>query len=452
MKKPVISIFVTTLLAVTVTSLSIPVNSTMAAQKRNSELNEYILSKDTIQESDRFREEMGLSSKNLRSISNDPKNFSEKYGVFLTEKEEKELDERLEEQKNQIPKIKDFIENHLQDEFAAMYIDQKLGGVINIGFKTGSEEKVKKFEEDLKKLYSKGMVEIYYTDYTEEQLDEMAESVSEKRNELAEKGLNVTSVSVNIPEQKIDIGVEKKKAFARSLLLNSETVSDIGLDIDSNLFNIFEEGVHQAQASPSDKFRPIQAGLSIVNTDAGKFCTSAFSAQIGTKFYVLTAGHCAESDTDKFSQGGPRFGKVADYNFGGNVDSAIIKLDEGSKDATYYLFGNSKSKLYAINEVQKTKNETVGDAVCISGATTQTVKCGTLKTKNWKGDVLTHSGDKVYLSGMRQATYTSTRGDSGAPIFLGGTAIGIHSTSGGIYSHISRVINHFEIDDIFIGN
>lgn len=181
MKKPVISIFVTTLLAVTVTSLSIPVNSTMAAQKRNSELNEYILSKDTIQESDRFREEMGLSSKNLRSISNDPKNFSEKYGVFLTEKEEKELDERLEEQKNQIPKIKDFIENHLQDEFAAMYIDQKLGGVINIGFKTGSEEKVKKFEEDLKKLYSKGMVEIYYTDYTEEQLDEMAESVSEKK-------------------------------------------------------------------------------------------------------------------------------------------------------------------------------------------------------------------------------------------------------------------------------
>ncbi|EST52149.1 hypothetical protein T458_23940 [Brevibacillus panacihumi W25] len=452
MKKLGTSIFIATLLAVTVTSFSIPVNSTMAAQKQNSELNEYIVSNDAIHESEKFREEMGLSSKNLKSISNDPKNFSEKYGIFLTKKEEKELDERLEEQKNQIPKIKDFIEKHLQDEFAAIYIDQKLGGVINIGFKTGSEEKVEKFEKDLKKLYSKGMVEIYYTDYTEEQLDEIAESLSEKRDELAEKGLDITSVSVNIPEQKIDIGVEKKNAAARSLLLDSESVSDIDLDIDSNLINIFEEDVHEAQASPSEYYRPIQAGLRIDNMDTGGYCTSAFSARIGTKFYVLTAGHCAESDTDRFSQGGDRFGRVADYNNGGNVDAAIIKLDDGSDDATYYLFGNGRSKLHAIDEVQRTKDETVGDAVCISGARTQTVKCGTLETKNWSGYAKTPSGDRVYYSGMRQATYASANGDSGSPIFLGGTAIGIHSTAGGIYSHISRVINHFGIDDIFIGN
>ncbi|MGG1659499.1 S1 family peptidase [Brevibacillus sp. NRS-1366] len=447
MKKLGTSLLVAALLATTVVTFSIPATSTLAAQKQNLELEDYILSKDVVQESEKFREEMGLSLKNLKSLSDDPTNFSEKYGIFLTKKEEKELDKRLEEQKIHIPKIKDYIEKHLKDEFAAIYIDQKSGGVVNIGFKTGSEESVKKFEKDLKKLYSKGMVEIYYTDYTEEQLDKIAESVSEKRDELAEKGLDLSSVSVNIPEQKIDIGVAKKKDVARSLLLDTDSVSDLDLDIDSNLVNIFEEDVREAQASVSDKFRPIQAGLRIDDMDDGGYCTSAFSAQIGTKFYVLTAGHCIGTNTDRWSQGGSRFGRSTDYNFGGNVDAAIIKLDDGSDDATYYLFGNSKSKLYAIDEVQKTKNETVGDAVCISGAKTQVVKCGTLQTKNWSG-----YSDQTYLSGMRQASYESAKGDSGAPIFLGGTAIGVHSSSGGIYSHITRVINYFDIDDIFIGN
>lgn len=447
MKKLGASLLVAALLATTVVTFSIPATSTLAAQKQDLVLENYILSKDAIQESEKFREEMGLSSKNLKTLSNDPKNFSEKYGIFLTKKEEKELDERLEAQKNQIPKIKDYIEKHLKDEFAAIYIDQKSGGVVNIGFKTGSEESVKKFEKDLKKLYSKGMVEIYYTDYTEEQLDKIAESLSEKRDELVEKGIELSSVSVNIPEQKIDIGVAKKKDVVKSLLLDTDSASDLDLDIDSNLINIFDEDVSEPQASVSDYFRPIQAGLRIDDMDAGGSCTSAFSAQIGTKFYILTAGHCVESGTDRWGQGGSRFGRSTDSTAGGNVDAAIIKLDDGSDDATYYLFGNSKSKLYAIDEVQRTRDETVGDAVCISGAKTQVVKCGTLSTKNWSGN----SGS-FYFSGMRKATYQSAKGDSGAPIFLGGTAIGIHSSSGGIYSHITRVVNYFDIDDIFIGN
>lgn len=453
MKKLGASLLVAALLATTVTTFSIPATSTLAAQKHSPEIQQYLESNDALKESERFREEIGLSSntKNLKALSKDSQNFSEKYGVFLTKKEEKELDARLEEQKKLIPPIKDFIAENLQEEFASMYIDQKLGGIVRIGFKTGSEEKVKKFEEELKNLYSKGMLELYYTDYTEQQLDEIAESVSEKRDVLAQRGLDISSVSVNIPEQKIDIGVKKKTAASRSLLLDSVIVSDLDLGVDGNLINIFEEDVHEVQASPSSKFRPIQAGLRITNVETGGNCTSAFSAQIGTDSYVLTAGHCVESTGDKFSQGGERFGRVEDYNFGGNVDAAIIKLDEGSDDATYYLFGNDKSKLNNIDEVQKTKNETVGDAVCISGATTRSVKCGTLESKNWSG-YLTTSDGKVYFTGLRQASYSSQSGDSGAPIFLGGTAIGIHNAGDGIYTHITRAVNHFDIDDIYIGD
>lgn len=161
MKKLGASLLVAALLATTVTTFSIRATSTLAAQKHSPEIQQYLESNDALKESERFREEMGLSSntKNLKTLSKDFQNFSEKYGVFLTKKEEKELDARLEEQKKLIPPIKDFIAENLQEEFASMYIDQKLGGIVRIGFKTGSEEKVKKFEEELKNLYSKGMLE-----------------------------------------------------------------------------------------------------------------------------------------------------------------------------------------------------------------------------------------------------------------------------------------------------
>ncbi|MEJ8545955.1 S1 family peptidase [Brevibacillus borstelensis] len=456
MKKLRKSLIATALLATLVTTLSIPATSTIAAQKHNPEALQYIMSEEAIKESERFREEMGLSSssKTVKSLSKSPQNFSEKYGAFLTKEEEDELDARLAEQKKRIPKIKDFIEENLQEEFAGIYIDQKSGGVVNIGFKNGSEEKVERYIKDLEKLYSKDLINIYYTDYTEEELNEIADSISESRETLEKEGMDITSVSVNIPDKKIDIGVKRKKTDGRKILLKQKSVRSLNLlDADDSIFNIFEEDVRDVQADPSDYFRPIQAGLQIINMESGGTCTSAFSARIGREFYVLTAGHCVDDERDRFQQGRSRFGRVADFNFGGSVDAALIELDEGSDDATYYVFGNGKSKLYAIDEVQRTRDETVGDAVCVSGSKTGRVKCGTLEKTNWNGYIEKKSkNQKVYMTGMRLASFSSIPGDSGAPIFLGGTAIGVNCAAGGVYTHISRVINYFDIDDIFTGN
>ncbi|WP_400164029.1 S1 family peptidase [Brevibacillus sp. TJ4] len=452
LRKSTITTILYTALAIT---LSIQGTLTTAAQEYEPEALEYIKSKEAIQESERFRAEMGLSSssRTLESLSNNPNNFSEKYGAFLTEEEESELDERIAEQKSRIPKIKDFIEENLKEEFASIYIDQKAGGVVNIGFKNDTEEQVERYVKDLKKMYSKDLINIYYTDYTEEQLNEIAESISESRKDLEKEGIDISSVSVNIPAQKINIGVLRKPSAARALLLDrgNDKISTLQ-DIDSSIINVFKEDLHEAQASPNDYYRPIQAGLRIENIETGGRCTSAFSAQIDLDFYVITAGHCVEDLRDRFRQGGSRFGRVADFQNGPRVDAAIIELDDGSDDASYYVFGNSKSKLFSIEDVQRTRDETIGDAVCISGYRTGTVKCGILKSTNWNGYVQAPNGDSVYLRGMRQATYSSLSGDSGAPIFLGGTAIGVHSTNGGIYTHISRIVDYFDIDDIFRGN
>ncbi|WGV57091.1 hypothetical protein QIH01_16445 [Brevibacillus brevis] len=65
----------------------------------------------------------------------------------------------------------------------------------------------------------------------------------------------------------------------------------------------------------------------------------------------------------RFEQGRARFGKTADFNFGGSVDAALIELTNGSDDATYYVFGNYKSEYNTITEVQRTRDETIGDTV-----------------------------------------------------------------------------------------
>lgn len=53
---------------------------------------------------------------------------------------------------------------------------------------------------------------------------------------------------------------------------------------------------------------------------------------------------------------------------------------------------------------------------------------------------------------MRQASYSEISGDSGGPTFYGGTAIGVHSADAGVYTHISKIENDFNLDAIFIEN
>lgn len=408
-----------------------------------------------IDDTNRFRKEMGLDELSKKDLENDEYKLS-KFGAYLTIEEEQDLDERINQQKESIPSIKAFIEKNLKEEFAGIYIDQKSGGVVNIGFKANTKITVEKHLDELRELYEEEKLNIYFTEYSEDELNKIADNVFQNRSNFMEKGLDIVSVNVDLPTQKINIGVKEKSSAkkAAKLLLaevdEENVLAEMGLNVD--IFNIKEEEVRKAQAQPSDKFRPIQAGLRIKNTTEDRSCTSAFSVQKDSDFYVLTAGHCTENVGDRFEQGGARFGKTADFNFGGSVDAALIELTKGSDDATYYVFGNYKSEYNSITEVQRTRDETIGDTVCISGSQMKRVKCGTLESTNWRGNIESPNGDIQYFTNMRQASYSEVQGDSGGPIFYGGTAIGVHSADTGVYTHISEIEDYFNIDSIFTGN
>jgi thioredoxin-related protein len=399
---------------------------------------------DILEKSQRFREEMGLDgdSKTLQSLLNEERKLS-KYGVLLTENEEKELDARFKKQKDRIPKIREYINKNLKNEFAGLYIDQSQGGVVKVGFKKSEKEKVEKLVDELKELYDEDIIEVYYAEHTNEELNDLADKISEDRITLKKEGIELSSVSVNLPNQQIDIGVTK---------LNSKVTKKLEDKYGKNILHIFEEEIHKAEADPDDYYRPIEAGLEIEGNI--RACTAAFSAQSESDpddFYVITAGHCIDNIGEDWEQGNSKFGDVTDYQFGGSIDVGLIELDEGSDDATYYLFGNGKHKLESIDDIQSFSEEEVGDPVCISGAATGSVTCGTIKSTNWKGYIRHPDGSTEYFTNMRQASYSSRSGDSGAPVFIGGTAVGVHSASGGIYTHIRYIINEFDVD-LLLGN
>ncbi|TRY27610.1 hypothetical protein FOI68_04410 [Brevibacillus sp. LEMMJ03] len=146
---------------------------------------------DILEKSQRFREEMGLDgdSKTLQSLLNEERKLS-KYGVLLTENEEKELDARFKKQKDRIPKIREYINKNLKNEFAGLYIDQSQGGVVKVGFKKSEKEKVEKLVDELKELYDEDMIEVYYAEHTNEELNDLADKISEDRITLKKRGLN----------------------------------------------------------------------------------------------------------------------------------------------------------------------------------------------------------------------------------------------------------------------
>lgn len=377
---------------VVATSMSLTNSSPLIA-------NEKVNSAD-IDDTIRFRKEMGLEELEEPDFSSGEFKLS-KFGAYLTVEEEQELDERINQQKDKIPFIKDFIEENLKEEFAGIYIDQRSGGVVNIGFKANAKTKVENHLEELRELYEEDKLIIYFTEYSEDELNEIADHVFQNAASLEKRGLPIVSVNVDLPTQKINIGVkEKPSAKKAAKLLMAEIDEKAARDemgFDADIFNIKEEEVRKAQARPDDKFRPIQAGLEIKNDTENRTCTSAFSAQKNNNFYVITAGHCTDNVGDRFEQGGARF-------------------------------------------------------VCISGSQMGKVKCGTLESTNWRGSIVSPNGETQYFTNMRQATYSEISGDSGGPIFYGGTAIGVHSADTGVYTHISKIEDYFNLDAIFTEN
>ncbi|WP_339154675.1 S1 family peptidase [Actinomadura luteofluorescens] len=180
---------------------------------------------------------------------------------------------------------------------------------------------------------------------------------------------------------------------------------------------------------------PLRSGLAIFT--GGARCTSAFMTYSGSRYYMLTAGHCAELgywwDVSTYSYGYQNVGGAANYTFGWNGDYAAVSIDDPG-------WWQPRGWVLPQTSVYGSESDYVGGYVCKQGSTTG-YTCGSIT----EVDATVSYPDRT-LSGMTWSTACDGPGDSGSGVFDGGYAHGIlsggpNSGCGMIHEPLGRALS-----------
>jgi streptogrisin D len=150
-------------------------------------------------------------------------------------------------------------------------------------------------------------------------------------------------------------------------------------------------------------------------------CSLGFNVVSGSTFFFLTAGHCGNAASTWFSNSAhtTTLGTTAGSSFPGN-DYAIVRYTNSAiaHPGNVWLFSGTSTR-----DITGAGNAVVGQTVTRSGSTSG-VHSGTVQQVN--ATVVYPEGA---VSGTIRTNVCAEPGDSGGPLFAGGTALGL--TSGG---------------------
>ncbi|MFI5754881.1 S1 family peptidase [Streptomyces sp. NPDC051569] len=152
----------------------------------------------------------------------------------------------------------------------------------------------------------------------------------------------------------------------------------------------------------------------------GARCSLGFNVRSGSTYYALTAGHCTSAGSTWYtnSAGTSLLGSNAGSSFPGNDYGIIRHSNSANAEGTVDLYNGSTQ------DITTAANPTVGQRVSRSGSTTG-VHTGTVSALN----ATVNYGNGDIVSGLIQTNVCAEPGDSGGPLYAGGTALGL--TSGG---------------------
>lgn len=259
------------------------------------------------------------------------------------------------------------------------------------------------------------------------ELDTLMERVTGDDAALQAQGVRFTSVSVDIPGNVVEVGVEELTAAVEATLQ-----SRYGPAVRA-----FSEGPIVEGKRRRDYWNPVIAGIAISYGDRGEhICTGSF-AFLGQ--YLLqgnqtfrgqmTAGHCGEAAPNAlWYQGGQPLGQVTRREFrdGGRVDAAMIEHNRQTLPDIYI----TPRTVQRYRSIQKPERERIGDDVCHSGRTKGPL-CGKLN----RTDANVRVKDRVLRKQRRMRPYsgsgvrdTCAGGDSGGPVYWRSVAKGIVSS------------------------
>lgn len=176
----------------------------------------------------------------------------------------------------------------------------------------------------------------------------------------------------------------------------------------------------------------------------GARCSLGFNVQRGEQDFFLTAGHCgnAVQNWTADGQGDQPLGTTVQSSFPGN-DFALVQTEEGAAGAGAVNLYNGQAQ-----DITQAAEAVVGQRVARSGSTTG-VHTGRVLATN-----ATVNFAEGTVSGMIQTDVCAEPGDSGGPLFAGGTALGLTSggsgdcQSGGVtfFQPVTEALQAFDAD------
>jgi streptogrisin B len=163
----------------------------------------------------------------------------------------------------------------------------------------------------------------------------------------------------------------------------------------------------------SQRFSTLLKGGDAILTNSFR-CSLGFNVRSGNTFYFLTAGHCTSGLPAYFTSSGQSIGPTLHSTFPGSGDYGIVQYTSSiAHDGTA---GNV--------DITGAGNAFVGESVTRTGSTSGT-HSGTVRALN---ATVNYGADGI-VTGLIDTNVCAEPGDSGGPLYSGGTAVGL--TSGG---------------------
>lgn len=380
-----------------------------------------------------------ITSLHMEEINNDSIHL---YGIPLTNEELLELQFR-EKVVEEALKIRNVLQSQYSDIYGGMYMDHENGGIVNFYIVN-----LTKNGERISSLFNNfshpERIKLINAKYSYKELLDYQEKLDQY---WIENNLPIKYTSLSERDNQIDVGI----------LYEDRNILSTEKDILSNdKINIHLLDKHERTYESRQTYtRPLIGGLAIKREGSGNpyDCTLAFSVIKGSTYYIITAAHCGLYNST-WSQGNVEIGQLSARSYGPNSDAAAIRISSGNQSG--YLYGTTGGQQNRFSQLESTNNdEYEGQIVCMSGATTDVISCGTLYKRN-------HT-DFHGFQRMRLATYSSMPGDSGAPVYRNTDVsyrkmiAGVHSgretyngTNYALYSHASWVKYDLDIPTIIL--
>lgn len=340
-------------------------------------------------------------------------------GVLLTLDEAKQLDERFKFQEKFIEKFVSKVSVTKGLDYSGLYVDQKNNGTIHLLAKNNIND-VRKLSNEVLHEIDKQVINIKYdiVKYSEDELNNLTNRLRENKELLEEKGAFISQFYPDLKTNSVVVGINNKNQI--------HIIQEVLGNID---YITFVDAIDKVEESRTDYTRPISAGLSISETPLyySGICTSGYSAVKDGVYYIMTAGHCTRDNLNWY-QGKEYFGVTRFSLVNTNFDVGAIAVK--AADTTREVYGNP----YLLTGYESKNNDYVGQTVRKSGMITG-ISTGFIVSKNLNG------------TKMRHADYTSSYGDSGAPVYLDTLLKGVHGGSlkkdgkvvGSYYSHVDEI-------------